>query len=115
MPDIPSFGKPDHTKYEEGRDRYHPVHVEKNSFLSSITGEYGEVNSAHHQSVDQVAEALVANAFSQDGIVEGLERKEKNKDPFLLLVQWHPERMVDLQSPFSKNIRDAFIDSILRK
>jgi putative glutamine amidotransferase len=112
LPDIPSFGKPDHTKYEEGRDRYHSVKTEKNSLLSSIAGESGEVNSAHHQSVDLVGDGLMVNAISTDGIIEGVERKEKKRNPFLLLVQWHPERMVDQENPLSKNIRDTFIESI---
>ena len=112
VPDIPSFGKPDHTKYEEGRDRVHPINVAQGSFLQKVVGVlHGQTNSAHHQSVENSAEDLVVNATSSDGIVEGLERK-KPEDPFLLLVQWHPERMVDQHSPFSKNIRDSFIRSI---
>ncbi len=113
IPDIPSFGKPYHTKYEEGKDRTHHVEVVKNSFLESVTGVLqGEVNSAHHQSIEKAGENLVVNATSSDGIVEGLARKKKVGAPFLLLVQWHPERMADQTSPFSKNIRDSFIDSI---
>ncbi|NOT76228.1 MAG: gamma-glutamyl-gamma-aminobutyrate hydrolase family protein [Cyclobacteriaceae bacterium] len=112
IPHIPSFGKPDHTKYEEGKDRYHKVEVVKNSFLETISGEKGEVNSAHHQSVDKVGKGLMINAFSEDGIVEGMERDYKNSNSFLLLVQWHPERMLDPNSTFSKNIRDSFIKSI---
>ncbi len=113
IPDIPSFGKPEHTKYEEGKDRVHPIAVTKGSFLESITGvRQGVVNSAHHQSMDIAGHGLVVNAMSSEGIVEGLELKEKEGSPYLLLVQWHPERMTDQHSPFSKNIRDSFIGSI---
>ena len=113
IPDIPSFGKPDHTKYEEGNDRVHPIEVEKRSFLDSITGVLqGEINSAHHQSTARVGDGLVVNAVSSDGMIEGLERKNIFDSPFLLLVQWHPERMADQHSPFSKNIRNSFIDHI---
>ena len=113
VPDIPSFGKPDHTKYGEGRDRYHSIHVIKKSLLETIAGVgNGDVNSAHHQCVDRLGNGLIADAFSDDGIIEGIERKEINGNPFMLLVQWHPERMADRQSVFSKNIRDSFVKSM---
>ena len=113
IPDIPSFDKPDHAKYREGKDRYHQVNVTKNSRLTEITGAgTGEVNSAHHQSVAKVGKGLMINATSPDGIVEGMERKERAAGPYLMLVQWHPERMTDGQSAFSKNIRDSFLESV---
>jgi gamma-glutamyl-gamma-aminobutyrate hydrolase PuuD len=47
--------------------------------------------------------------------VEAIEYKEANK-PFLLAVQWHPERMQIPASnlAFSQNIRSAFIDAMLK-
>jgi putative glutamine amidotransferase len=112
IPDIPSFGKFNHAKEPE-YDRYHFVHVDRNSYLSSlVASETGEVNSAHHQSADQVGEGLVANAISYDGVIEGLERLHPEGKSFLLLVQWHPERMNDQNNPLTKNVRAAFIDSV---
>jgi len=113
IPDIPSFGKPDHTKHGEGKDRYHGISVTPGSLLEAIAGvTTGDVNSAHHQSVDTLAPELSVNAVSADGIVEGMERRGAGKHPFLLLVQWHPERMNDQESVFSKNIREHFLKSI---
>ena len=113
IPDIPSSGKPEHTKYQEGNDRVHPIEVTKDSFLENVSGlRNGEVNSAHHQSADRTGEGLIVNAVSPDGVVEGLERNKKTNHPFMLLVQWHPERMTDHHSAFSKNIRDSFIQNI---
>lgn len=112
IPDIPSFGKFNHSR-EPDRDRYHLVHVDRNSFLSTlVSSEVGEVNSAHHQSADQIGAGLVANAISYDGIVEGIEWLHPKEKPFLLLVQWHPERMNDQENPLTKNIKVAFIDSV---
>jgi putative glutamine amidotransferase len=54
---------------------------------------------------------LKAVAFSEDGIIEVIESANPEKE-FILAVQWHPERMVDLESPFSKNIRKALIEKI---
>ncbi len=110
IPDIPSYGKPHHTKYEEGNDRHHQIMVMENSLLKDIAHvSKGEVNSAHHQSVDKEGRGLVISAQSEDGIIEAMERNDGKTDPFLLLVQWHPERMRDQLSPFSKNIRDRFL------
>jgi putative glutamine amidotransferase len=112
VPDIPSFGRFNHSRYPD-KDRYHVVQVDKNSELHKITGlSSGEVNSAHHQSAELIGKGLVANSISDDGIVEGIEYLNKKDKPFFQLVQWHPERMVDLENPFSKKIKLAFIDSI---
>lgn len=113
IPDIPSFNNPDHAKFGEGKDRYHRISITAGSMLQAITGaDAGEVNSAHHQSVDVPAPALMVNAVSADGIVEGMERRDSGNHPFLLLVQWHPERMINQESVFSKNIRERFLKSI---
>ncbi|HRI80023.1 MAG TPA: gamma-glutamyl-gamma-aminobutyrate hydrolase family protein [Cyclobacteriaceae bacterium] len=108
IPDILSVGKPDHSKLKEGHDRYHSISINSKSLLNKITGlEKGEVNSAHHQCIDVVGKGLVVCAKSEDGIPEAAERVVGNT--FLMLVQWHPERMRDPNSPLTKNIRDQFI------
>ena len=110
IPDIPTTGKPDHSKVN-GIDRYHNVSVKENSFLFQIVGsKNGKVNSAHHQSADTIGKGLVVNSISEDGIIEGLERQQSPDNSFLVLVQWHPERMTNLHSAFSKNIKLRFLD-----
>ena len=112
IPDIPSFGKFNHSKFPE-KDRRHIIQVDPYSDLKKIVGsEAGEVNSAHHQSTDRVGKGLVTNAISPDGIVEGMEREDKEGKPFLLLVQWHPERMTDQENPFSKRIKESFLEAV---
>ncbi len=112
LPHVPAVGKFDHAKID-GNDRYHTVTVDSNSLLKKVVGTTeGVVNSAHHQAADRIARGLVANALSPDGIVEGLEREHGTSGSFLLLVQWHPERMKDLQSPFSKNIKETFLQAV---
>ncbi len=112
IPDLPSFGGKDHAKIE-GKDRYHDVKVIGNSLLSAITGsQSGEVNSAHHQSADRIGDGLMVNAVSEDGVVEGLERQFPEGKPFLLMVQWHPERMTNRESTFTRNVKSAFLDQV---
>lgn len=109
--DIPSIGKNNHSKYYEGKDRYHPIEVFPDSTLADLIGTTkGEINSAHHQSVDISAPSLVVNSLSDDGIVEGLEWKTPGNHS-LTLVQWHPERIEDVHNPFNHRIREVFIQA----
>jgi putative glutamine amidotransferase len=115
IPDIPSFGKFNHSKFPE-KDRRHIIEVDPYSELKSIVGETrGEVNSAHHQSTDLVGKGLVANSISPDGIVEGMEFADKKDKPYLMLVQWHPERMTDQQNPFAIRIKESFLTATRNK
>lgn len=110
LPHIPAFGKFDHSQTGTS-DRYHTVQIDPNSQLNMIVGaSSGEINSAHHQGADRLGRGLVANALSADGVVEGMEREDPDL-PFLQLVQWHPERMKDLDSAFSLNIKLKFLDA----
>lgn len=76
----------------EGQPRAeHPVEVVRDSKLFSI---YKTVNipatvSSHHQAIDRIARRLRAVAFAEDGIIEAAEHRSK---PFVVGVQWHPER-----------------------
>lgn len=110
IPHLPSFGKFDHAESARG-DRYHSIHVDRDSRLMSFVGALkGEVNSAHHQAADRIAPGFVATALSPDGVVEAIERESEKEGPFLQLVQWHPERMKDLTSVFSQRIKLAFLE-----
>lgn len=108
--DLPTEGYFNHSKYEEGRDRYHQIMIDINSWFYKMTGmQEARVNSAHHQAVGKVAPQLVVSALSTDGVIEVVEWKKPEEHPFMMLVQWHPERMDDQSSPMVKNVGDAFI------
>jgi putative glutamine amidotransferase len=113
VPDIPAFGKYNHSKVNADIDRLHMVDIDPNSTLFKIIGtEKGTINSAHHQSVDMPGFGLVVNAFSPDGIIEGMERRDPEGRSYLMLVQWHPERMADMNSVFTKNIKHSFLEAV---
>lgn len=115
IPDIPAWGKFNHAKGPDGLPRNHQILVDPNAKLFQLVrSAKGTVNSLHHQSADKIGDGLVASAISPDGIVEAIERKEGGDGPFLILVQWHPERMDDAHSPFVKNIGEAFIEVVQR-
>jgi putative glutamine amidotransferase len=112
VPDIPSlFHSTAHGKIG-GQDQTHFIRIEPDSILHAISHqELGIVNSAHHQSVDRPAKELKISAFSEPAIVEAMEWKEPAKKSWLLMVQWHPERMSDLSSPLSGNLKTAFLQA----
>lgn len=113
------IGEPENAIHKKGElDKVHGVNVVEGSLLAGITIEKkGLVNSAHHQAVDpeRLAKNLMINAYavSGNGIVEGLEYKDKQNNGFMLAVQWHPERMKEKEiQPFSQKIKEHFIQEI---
>ena len=112
IPDILSWElkKINHAKTTEGLDSYHRIVVTPDLWLNRITGLLqGETNSNHHQSAHIIGDGLIASAVTEDGVIEALDQKDPEGKSFLCLVQWHPERMKDQNSPFVKNIREVFI------
>ena len=113
--DIEETGKKDHRRHGN-TDGIHEIVVIKDSLIHTITGcERGTINSAHHQALGKVAEPLKVTGVSPDGIAESAEWKNNTKKPFLLCVQWHPERLAQQQpeNPFTKNIRKEFLKAVL--
>ena len=112
VPDIPTlFHSGAHGKIN-GLDQIHSIEVETGTLLHRICGQdMGDVNSAHHQSADQPAEELIISAYSEPSIVEAMEWENRENKSWLLLIQWHPERMATLSSPFSEGVRTAFLEA----
>jgi len=101
IPDIEAAGFASHRRGEEP-ERLHGVKVTEGSVLGGITGvAEGTVNSTHHQAVDAVGRGLCVAARSDDGIIEALEWEKPGGKPFVMLVQWHPEKMNEGSAPFS--------------
>ena len=74
-----------------GAEVSHPLRVDPDSVLAEwLAGTRAlETNSFHLQAVERLGAGLRANAWSPDGILEGLE----SADGRLLGLQCHPERM----------------------
>lgn len=101
-----------HHKEGELKDHcFHEINILPNSLLNSIANnDETVVNSYHHQAIEHESEILKVTASSQDGIIEAVEWKNPEGRPFLLGVQWHPERMNNYNI-FSLSIAAAFIDA----
>ena len=70
--------------------RWHAARVEAGSELHNIYGASELfINSFHHQAIRDLAPSLKATVWAEDGLIEGVESTEH---PWVLGVQWHPER-----------------------
>jgi putative glutamine amidotransferase len=78
-----------HRQAEPASQATHPVEISAGSRLATLmTNERPWVNSFHHQAIDSLGAGLRAVAWSEDGVVEGIEAPG---DPFTVGVQWHAE------------------------
>lgn len=112
--DIEESGKLDHRRHND-KDGMHEIKVVKDSLFYEITGgECSTINSAHHQALGKIASDLKVTAFSPDGIAEATEWKNKEDKPFLICVQFHPERLAQQQggNSIANNIRQQFLIAV---
>ena len=97
--DISDIQQLNHSQEEERSVATHTVTIEKDSLLSKIySGSQSSmfnvqcsilnVNSFHHQAVDETGPRFRIIARSDDGIIEAMESTEYKS---ILGVQWHPE------------------------
>ena len=93
-------------------DSKHEIEIEHGSRLSKIVGKSAdEVNSAHHQAVDEIGEGFVVTARSEDEVIEAIENPLKK---FVLGVQYHPERMIQTAEflDHRRKLFEAFIEAV---
>jgi len=108
VPDLERAGFPPHRRTESG-ERLHGVAVTRGSLLNIVSGvSEGTVNSTHHQAVDAVGKGLRVAARAPDGVIEALEWEQPAGKPYIMLVQWHPERMSGTEGPFAQKLIERF-------
>lgn len=81
--------------------------IDESSKLSALVGS-GDMKgkSYHHQAVGRVGEHLRVTAHGEDGVIEAIEATNR---PWMIGVQWHPERT--LSDPASRKLFSQFIAS----
>lgn len=111
--DLPSAGHDDHAR-DKKYEFDHEIRIDGQSLLHNVTGlDVINVNSSHHQAVDHLGNGLMASAVSADGVIEAAEWIMKDRMPFLMLVQWHPERMErDFDSAASQGVAEMFLKEV---
>jgi putative glutamine amidotransferase len=91
-------GALNHQRSDKPANLVHEAALTPGSLLAKITGKQVlGVNSSHHQAVLEPAGPLRAVARTQDGVVEAMELEPEaaRRMPFLLSVQFHPERLTE--------------------
>ncbi len=109
--DIPSQvpGEVGHRRLDRKDEPVHEVQIEPGSRLARLLrARRVGVNSTHHQAVERVAEGLVVTARSADGVAEAMELAPVHARalPWLLPVQFHPERLAPRLPRFGALFRD---------
>jgi len=109
--DLVSEGFDDHTSPADDRGTMHGISVEPHSMLHALAGTTEtEVNTFHHQAIEKLGKGLMYSAISPDNVVEAGEWAMKDNMPFLMLVQWHPERL--RETYFSQKIARLFLREV---
>ena len=105
---VPAVTGQQHDRTDAWREVVHRVKVEPDSHLAEALGTTEvEVNSLHHQAVDEAAPHTRAVAWAEDGTVEAIELAGS---PHVVAVQWHPELLEDRpehQGLFRQLVDDA--------
>jgi putative glutamine amidotransferase len=87
-------------------DAVHAATFTPNSRLASLNqGTEAQINSSHHQAIDQPGEKLRVTAKAPDGTIEGVEWTGDAN--WVVGVQWHPERMPD--DPLAERLFAEFV------
>jgi putative glutamine amidotransferase len=93
-------------KHAGAPDRAHTVDIIPNTRLAAVLGvQELRVNSMHHQAVKVPGQELVVSASARDGVIEAVEITSA---PFVIGVQWHPERLYADDAP-SQHLFSAFV------
>lgn len=96
----------DYNNYDNFR---HGITITPNTPLSEWYGEeHIQVNSYHHQGIENLGKGLVPMATSADGLIEAVYEPSRK---FLIGLQFHPERMLTEYEGNTK-VFDAFINSL---
>jgi putative glutamine amidotransferase len=109
-------GALNHTRLDKPLETVHEVTLTPGSLVSKIcNAPVLGVNSTHHQAVLEPAEPFVATARSHDGVVEAMELKSEWAGllPFLLGVQFHPERLVQKHARY-RAIFEKFVTACVK-
>ncbi len=104
---LPTTLQHDFPRHIPRRHRAHTVNVDENSYLARYLGQSKvNVNSLHHQAIQQPAPQVRVVAKAPDGVIEAIEIPERR---FAIGVQWHPEDIAD--DAIQMRLFEAFVEA----
>jgi len=105
--DIPSQ-IPKAYKHSGFSEPAHTIDLVPGTRLATIVGAHElRVNSLHHQAIKVPGHGLVVSASARDGVIEAVEIPDQ---PFVVGVQWHPERLF-IEDKTAQQLFTAFVQA----
>lgn len=96
--------EPEHARYDSPPDvDVHPVTLEAGSIAAEAYGTEREVNSFHHQIIDELGTGIRVVGRAGDGHIEAIEFNGKP----IVGIQWHPEMYRQQDPIFDWLVREA--------
>ena len=84
--------------------------IDPNCRISTIIGDgLHDINSIHHQAIEELGEGLKVVGAAPDGTIEAIEHQDANWP--LIAVQWHPEFLGVREHGESHDLFEAFIEA----
>lgn len=85
------------------RDHLHRVSLTPGTRLAALVAAPSMlVNSSHREAIGELTPAVVASAYSDDGVIEAIELPARS---FAIGLQWHQERFVASDHPGNRVFR----------
>ncbi|MDY0939665.1 gamma-glutamyl-gamma-aminobutyrate hydrolase family protein [Priestia megaterium] len=86
----------------------YPIMIKEGTRLHGLYGNQALINSFHHQAIKDVAPSFEVSAWAKDGVIEAIE---KQREKFVVGVQWHPEMMAKKHTSML-NLFKLFIEHV---
>jgi gamma-glutamyl-gamma-aminobutyrate hydrolase PuuD len=105
---LPDVTDVEHAALDRWDATAHWIEIAEGSRLHHLLGETRiEVNSVHHQAIDDLGEGLSVVARADDGTVEAIEHATEP----ILAVQWHPEWSAKVDWARQRRLFEALLSS----
>lgn len=100
---------------QDKSDSYHNIKINNQTKFKEVFGFIPKndiVNSNHHQGIDKLANELEPLGKSEDGLIEIFTWKNTKTNPFMVAMQWHPERLYEKNPELSDSLGIKFLNEI---
>lgn len=104
--DLPTAGFNNHWNAEQAHEPVHGIRATPGSLAELALNGREKVNSIHHQAVAVTGPGYVATAWSDDDVIEAVEKSDGSP---VMGLQWHPERLACPPHPDDADLKHLAI------